>query len=276
MTSAAGGVLLVGCGKMGGALLSGWIEAGRTPASITVVEPEASSFRKATAALPAGIAHAKSPHELSGAYKPDIVVIAVKPQIMDEVVPNFRRFAQDGAVVLSIAAGRTIDYFQDALGKRAAIVRSMPNTAAAIGRGITAVIANAYVSAAQHALCEELLKAVGDVVWVTDEEQMDAVTAVSGSGPAYVFLMTECLAKAGVEAGLPAKLAAQLARATVAGAGALLVVSPEEPKKLRENVTSPGGTTEAALKVLMAPEALPALMTKAVAAAAKRSHDLAQ
>lgn len=276
MTSTAGGVLLVGCGKMGGALLSGWIEAGRAPASITVVEPEASSFAKATAALPAGIGHAKSPHELSGAYKPDIVVLAVKPQIMDEVAPNFRRFAQEGAAVLSIAAGRTIDYFQDALGKRSAIVRAMPNTAAAIGRGITAAIANAYVSAPQHALCQELLMAVGEVVWVTDEEQMDAVTAVSGSGPAYVFLLTECMAKAGVEAGLPPKLAAQLARATVAGAGALLVVSPEEPGKLRENVTSPGGTTEAALKVLMAPGALPALMTKAIAAAAKRSHELAQ
>ncbi len=276
MTSAAGGVLLVGCGKMGGALLSGWIDAGRAPASITVVEPEASSFRKATAALPPGIAHVTSPHELSGAYKPDIVVIAVKPQIMDEVVPNFRRFAQEGVAVLSIAAGRTIDYFQDALGKRSAIVRAMPNTAASIGRGITAAIANAYVSAPQHALCEQLLTAVGEVVWVTDEEQMDAVTAVSGSGPAYVFLLTECMAKAGIEAGLPPKLAAQLARATVAGAGALLVVSPEEPRKLRENVTSPGGTTEAALKVLMAPDALPMLMTKAIAAATKRSHELAQ
>jgi pyrroline-5-carboxylate reductase len=276
MTSAAGGVLLVGCGKMGGALLSGWIEAGRAPASITVVEPEASSFRKAVAALPAGIAHVKSPHELSGAYKPDVVVLAVKPQIMDEVAPNFRRFAQDGVAVLSIAAGRTIDYFQDALGKRAAIVRAMPNTAASIGRAVTAVIANAYVSAPQHALCEQLLQAVGEVLWVTDEEQMDAVTALSGSGPAYVFLLTECMAKAGADAGLPPNLAAQLARATVAGAGALLVVSPEEPKKLRENVTSPGGTTEAALKVLMAPDAFPALLTKAVAAATKRSHELAQ
>lgn len=276
MTSAAGGVLLVGCGKMGGALLSGWIEAGRAPASITVVEPEASSFAKATAALPAGLAHVKSPHELSGAYQPDIVVLAVKPQSMDEVAPNFRRFAQEGAAVLSIAAGRTIDSFHDALGKRSAIVRAMPNTAASIGRGITAAIANAYVSAPQHALCEQLLTAVGEVVWVTDEEQMDAVTAVSGSGPAYVFLLTECMAQAGEAVGLPPKLAAQLARATVAGAGALLVVSPEEPRKLRENVTSPGGTTEAALKVLMAPDALQALMTKAIAAAAKRSRELAQ
>jgi len=206
MTSAAGGILLVGCGKMGGALLSGWIDAGRAPASICIVEPEAATFAKAVSSLPAGIGHVKSPHELSGAYRADIVVVAVKPQIMDEVAPNLRRFAQDGVAVLSIAAGRTIDYFQDALGKRAAIVRAMPNTAASIGRGITAAIANAYVSADQHALCDELLAAVGEVVWLTDEGQMDAVTAVSGSGPAYVFLLAECLAKAGEEAGLPAKL----------------------------------------------------------------------
>jgi len=276
MTSAAGGILLVGCGKMGGALLSGWIDAGRAPGSICVVEPEDATFAKAVSPLPAGIGHVKSPHELSGAYRPDIVVVAVKPQIMDEVAPNLRRFAQDGIAVLSIAAGRTIDYFQDALGKRAAIVRAMPNTAASIGRGITAAIANAYVGADQHALCDALLAAVGEVVWLTDEGQMDAVTAVSGSGPAYVFLLAECLAKAGEEAGLPQKLAAQLARATVAGAGALLVTSPEEPAKLRQNVTSPGGTTEAALKVLMARGGLQALMTKAVAAATKRSHELAQ
>lgn len=276
MTSAAGRILLVGCGKMGGALLSGWIEAGRAPAAITVVEPEASSFAKAIAALPFGIGHANSPHDLSDAYRPDIVVLAVKPQIMDEVAPNFRRFAEDGVVVLSIAAGRTIDYFHDALGKRAAIVRAMPNTAASIGRGITAAIANAYVSAAQHALCEELLRAVGEVVWLTDEEQMDAVTAVSGSGPAYAFLLAECLAQAGAAAGLPAPLAARLARATVAGAGAMLAVLPDEPAKLRQNVTSPGGTTAAALAILTAPDGLQALMSKAVAAAAKRSRELAQ
>jgi len=276
MTSAAGGLLLVGCGKMGGALLSGWIEAGRSPSSITVVEPEAAAFRKAVSSLPEGINHVTSPHALSGAYSPAMIVLAVKPQIMDEVVPNFRRFAQDGVAVLSIAAGRSIDYFQDALGKRAAIVRAMPNTASAIGSGITAAIANAYVSAEQHALCDQLLTAVGEVVWLTDEAHMDAVTAVSGSGPAYVFLLTECMAKAGEEAGLPPNLAMQLARATVAGAGAMLVVSPEEAAKLRQNVTSPGGTTEAALKVLMAPDGLQQIMTRAVAAAAKRSHELAQ
>ncbi|MCW5771725.1 MAG: pyrroline-5-carboxylate reductase [Rhodospirillaceae bacterium] len=276
MTSAAGGVLLVGCGKMGGALLNGWIEAGRAPHSICIVEPDDVAFANTVASLPDGIGHVKSPHDLSGAYRPSVVVLAVKPQIMDEVAPSFRRFAQEGAAILSIAAGRTIDYFQDALGKRAAIVRAMPNTPASIGRGISAAIANAYVTAEHHALCNELLTAVGEVVWVRDEEQMDAVTAVSGSGPAYVFLLAECMAKAGEEAGLPPALAAQLARATVAGAGAMLLVSPEEPGKLRKNVTSPGGTTEAALKVLMAPDGLAPLLVKAVAAAAKRSHELAQ
>jgi pyrroline-5-carboxylate reductase len=276
MTSAAGGVMLVGCGKMGGALLSGWIDSGRSPATITVVEPDAAAYAKAVSPLSDGFVHVASPHELSGAYRPSVIVLAVKPQAMDEVAPSFRRFADDGAAVLSIAAGRTIDYFHDALGKRAAIVRAMPNTAAAIGRGITAAIANAYVTAEHHALCQALLAAVGEVVWLTDEGQMDAVTAVSGSGPAYVFLLTECLAKAGEAAGLPPPLAAQLARATVAGAGALLVVSPEEPAKLRKNVTSPGGTTEAALRILMAQDGLAPLMAKAVAAAAQRSHELAQ
>ena len=276
MTSAAGGVMLVGCGKMGGALLNGWIEAGRSPATITIVEPDAATYAKAVSSLPDGFVHVTSPHELSGAYRPSVIVLAVKPQAMDEVAPSFRRFVDEGATVLSIAAGRTVDYFQDALGKRAAIVRAMPNTAAAIGRGITAAIANAHVTAEHHALCDALLTAVGDVVWLTDEGQMDAVTAVSGSGPAYVFLLTECMAKAGEAAGLPAALAAQLARATVAGAGALLVVSPEEPDKLRKNVTSPGGTTEAALKILMAPDGLAPLMAKAIAAAAQRSHELAQ
>jgi pyrroline-5-carboxylate reductase len=276
MSNAAGGVLLVGCGKMGTALLSGWIEAGYDSRLITVVEPEAAAFARAISSLPSGIAHAKSPHELSGAYQPSVVVLAVKPQSMDEVAPSFRKYAQDGAVILSVAAGRTIDYFQDALGKRVAIVRAMPNTAASIGRGISAVIANPYVSAQQHALCEKLLSAVGEVVWLTDEEQMDAVTALSGSGPAYVFLLTECMTKAGEEAGLPAPLAAQLARATVSGSGALLAVSPEDPARLRKNVTSPGGTTEAALKILLGPGGLQALMSKAIAAAAARSRELAR
>ncbi len=272
--AAAGGVLLVGCGKMGGALLDGWIEGGRDPGSIVVVEPSAAVFARATASAPAGILRYTSPHEISGAYHPEIVVLAVKPQSMDEVAPNYRRFADDGAVILSIAAGRTIDYFHDALGKKAAIVRAMPNTPAAIGRGITGVIGNAYVTARHHALCEALLAAVGEVVWLTDEEQIDIVTAVSGSGPAYVFLLAECLAKAGEAAGLPPALAARFARATVTGSGELLAMSPEEPGKLRKNVTSPGGTTEAALAVLMASDGLEALMIAAVRAAADRSRAL--
>lgn len=273
--AAAGGVLLVGCGKMGGALLDGWIEGGRDPGSVVVVEPSAAVFARATASAPAGILRYASPHEISGAYHPEIVVLAVKPQSMDEVAPNYRRFADDGAVILSIAAGRTIDYFHDALGKKAAIVRAMPNTPAAIGRGITGVIGNAYVSARHHALCEALLAAVGEVVWLTDEEQIDIVTAVSGSGPAYVFLLAEVLAAAGIRAGLPAELAQRLARVTVSGSGELLHQSAESAEQLRRNVTSPNGTTAAALAVLMAEPGLKELMEKAVAAATNRSRELA-
>ncbi len=275
MTSAAGGILLVGCGKMGGALLNGWIEGGRSPSTITVVEPEAANFARATSALPAGILHVESPHSMSGAVRPAVIVLAVKPQSMDEVVAQYRRFGDGDAVFLSIAAGKTIKYYGRALGKKTAIVRAMPNTPAAIGRGITAAIANPFVSPDQHALCHALLGAVGDVVWLTDEAGMDAVTAVSGSGPAYVFHLVEAMTAAGIAAGLPAEIAARLARATVSGAGELLHLQPDEPAILRKNVTSPGGTTEAALKILMANDGLTALMTKAIAAAAARSHELA-
>jgi pyrroline-5-carboxylate reductase len=275
MTTAAGGVLLVGCGKMGGALLNGWIEGGRSPATITVVEPEAANFARATSALPDGIVRVESPHALSGAARPEAIVLAVKPQSMDDVVPQYRRFGEGDAVFVSIAAGKPIKYYSRALGRKTPVVRAMPNTPAAIGRGITAAIANPYVSPEQHAICHALLGAVGEVVWLTDEAGMDAVTAVSGSGPAYVFLLVEAMTAAGVAAGLPAETAARLARATVCGAGELMHLTPDEPATLRKNVTSPGGTTEAALKVLMAEDGLKALMTKAIAAAAARSHELA-
>ncbi len=275
MTTAAGGVLLVGCGKMGGALLTGWIEGGHDAASIVVIEPDAAGFARAVASLPDGLVRHETPHDLSGAFRPAVVVFAVKPQAVDEVVPSYRRFAGGRTVFLSIAAGRTIDCFEDALGKKTPVVRAMPNMPAAIGHGITAAIGNAHVTVEQHDLCDRLLRAVGEVVWVIDENQMDAVTAVSGSGPAYVFLLVEYLAEAGAAAGLPAPLARRLARATVSGAGELLGLSPDEPGQLRKNVTSPGGTTEAALKVLMADDGLKALMVRAVAAAATRSRVLA-
>jgi pyrroline-5-carboxylate reductase len=203
------------------------------------------------------------------------IVFAVKPQIAPEAVPALAPCLGAGTIVVSIMAGRTLAFLERALPQRAALVRAMPNTPAAIGRGITVAVPNAKVSARQRELVHALLSATGAVEWIADEALMDAVTAVSGSGPAYVFLLAEALAQAGMAAGLPADLAAKLARATVAGSGELLHRSPIEPATLRQNVTSPGGTTAAALDVLMAPDGLGALMDKAVAAATRRSRELA-
>lgn len=276
MSGTGSSLLLVGCGKMGAALLAGWLARGTAGAhaSVTIVEPAAA----ATAAFRGkpGVTIVTEPGAVPAATSPSVVVFATKPQGMDAVVPTYRRFAGPGAVFLSIAAGRTLDFFQRHLGAEAAVVRSMPNTPAAVGRGITVACANSRVSAAQTSTCSELLSAVGEVAWVDDEALIDAVTAVSGSGPAYVFLLAECLAKAGVEAGLPADLATRLARATVSGSGELLHRATEAAEQLRRNVTSPGGTTAAALEALMAPgSGLQELMTRAVAAAARRSRELA-
>jgi pyrroline-5-carboxylate reductase len=205
---------------------------------------------------------------------PDAVVFAVKPQIISDIVPAYRRFVRPQTVFMSIAAGTTIGNLVQHLGD-AAIVRVMPNTPAAIGRAISVACANDHVTAAQRELCGALLAAIGESTWIDDEGLLDAVTAVSGSGPAYVFLLIETLAEAGVKAGLPSELALHLARATVAGAGELARVSHESPARLRENVTSPGGTTRAALDVLMAETGLAALMDRAVAAATARSRELA-
>jgi len=269
-------LVLVGCGKMGGALLRGWCAPGRDdsaagldPAGVLVVDPQADP-----ADLPAGVTVLRDATALPADLRPDAVVLAVKPQMMDAVLPAYARFAGTGTF-LSIAAGRTIGYFETHLGAGAAIVRSMPNTPAAIGRGITVAVANARVDAAGRALCDRLLQAAGAVAWVEDEGLLDAVTAVSGSGPAYVFLLVECLAAAGAAAGLPADLAMTLARATVSGAGELMHRSPEPADQLRRNVTSPNGTTQAALEVLMASPGLAGLMDQAVAAATRRSRELA-
>ena len=267
-----GEILLVGCGKMGGAMLEGWLARGIV-AHATVVEPgpgAANFARRPDVAL-----HAEAT-ALAPDLKPDVLVFAVKPQMMNTVAPHYRRFAGAATVMLSIAAGKTIGYFERQLGSDAAIVRAMPNTPASVGRGITISCANARVTAAQRGLCDRLLAAIGEIGWVEDEALIDAVTAVSGSGPAYVFLLIECMAEAGVAAGLPAELAMRLARATVAGSGELARLSSEPPAVLRQNVTSPGGTTRAALDVLMAPGGLAALMTKAIAAAAARSRELAE
>ncbi len=272
MSAERQGLLLVGCGKMGGAMLSGWL-AGGEKGPFIIVEPNAGAV-SAFAGKP-GVTIVAEAAAIDPAFKPEIVVVAVKPQMMTKALPVLRRFAGPGTVFLSIAAGTTIANFTDHLGPEALIVRAMPNTPAQVGRGASVGCAGPRVSADQRAACERLLRAVGSVGWVEDERLIDSVTAVSGSGPAYVFLLVECLAQAGREAGLPDELAMKLARATIEGAGELLHQSPEPPATLRQNVTSPNGTTAAALAVLMAPDGLQPLMTKAVAAAAKRSRELA-
>jgi pyrroline-5-carboxylate reductase len=256
---------------MGSALLRGWIDGGQALGAIAAIEPDATQRKilKSETGLEA-VADAAA---LPKGFRPGVVVLAVKPQLMAEVLPAYSRYAGD-AVFLSIAAGTTIAKLRSLLGGAAAVVRSMPNLPAAIGRGFTVACAGPGVTAAQRDQCGMLLSAVGEVAWIEDESLMDAVTAVSGSGPAYVFLLAECLAEAGVEAGLDPKLALRLARATVAGSGALLDAAPEHPAQLRENVTSRGGTTAAALSVLMAAEGLGALLKRAVAAAAKRAREL--
>jgi pyrroline-5-carboxylate reductase len=266
-----GPLLLVGCGKMGGALLRGWLERGVAVADVVVVEPGADNAAE-TAAL--GVTVVADAAAVDPSFAPAVVVLAVKPQVMDEVIPPYARHAGQ-ACYLSIAAGRTIASFEAHFGADAAIVRAMPNTPAAVGRGATVLCPNAAVNDGQRDACADLLRAVGEVDWITDEGLMDAVTAVSGSGPAYVFLMIEALAAAGVDAGLPEDLAVRLARATVAGAGELARQSEENAGQLRVNVTSPGGTTAAALDVLMGEAGLPDLMRKAVRAAADRSRELA-
>lgn len=267
-----GPVLLAGAGKMGAAMLAGWLARGLDPAQVFIQEP---NLQGEAADIAAKNAIATDAVFQTLPAPPAVIVAAVKPQVMDQVFPGLARLAGPGTVTLSIAAGKSIASFERHLASGAAVVRAMPNSPAAIGRGITGAIANGGVTVAQKDLCEELLRAVGDVVWVSDETLIDAVTAVSGSGPAYVFLLTECLAEAGRRAGLDAELAMQLARATVSGSGELMHGSSLSAATLRQNVTSPGGTTAAALGVLMRdPGGLQALMTEAVAAAQKRGREL--
>ena len=266
-------VALVGGGRMGGALLAGWLSGGAAAADdVVVVEPAAGTAEALRRA------HGVRVGDASGAIgdAPAAVVFAVKPQAIGGVLPHYAALAAgpQPPVFLSIAAGTTLAALARGLGARAAIVRAMPNTPAAIGRGITAACANSRVSPDMTALCTRLLAAVGEVEWLDDEGAMDAVTAVSGSGPAYAFLLIECLADAGAAAGLEPALAQRLARATVAGAGALATRSEDSAAALRRNVTSPGGTTAAALEVLMGENGLAPLMTEAVRAAARRSRAL--
>ncbi len=265
---------LVGAGKMGGALLGGWLAAKMEPKDIAVVEPDPDTASRVRERF--GVATVAGADALDSTKAPDAIVLAVKPQIMDEVAPRYSAYKARDVVFMSIAAGRTVASLERHLGADAAIVRAMPNTPAQVGRGISVAFANAPVTAAQRALCDDLLGAVGEVAWVDDEALLDPVTAVSGSGPGYVFLFIECLAQAGAEAGLPDALAMRLARATVIGAGELARRSDEPADRLRQNVTSPGGTTEAALEVLMARDGLRQLLGRAVEAATARSKALAR
>lgn len=267
-----GPLLLIGCGKMGGALLSGWLERGVDPRNVYILDPNPAALE------PFGnkpLNHVQDLSELPSDLKPALVMLAVKPQQMDDVLPDLRRFVGPETVFLSIVAGKTIGYFSSQLGAEAAIVRAMPNTPSAVGRGVSVLVAGAQVTDQQKRFCQDLMAAVGLADWVEDEDQMNAVTAVSGGGPAYVFYMIECLAKAGEEAGLPREVAERIARATVTGSGELVHTSSETPAQLRKNVSSPGGTTVEALAVLMDEEGLEPLMVKAIAAATRRSRELA-
>lgn len=260
-------LLLIGCGKMGGALLQGWLKAGLSGDAVKVIDPYLEEIKDGSLY--------KSISDVPEGLKPGFIVLAVKPQMMDQAMADLKSLDCDNAVFLSIAAGKTIGYFERHMGQDAAIIRAMPNTPAAIGRGITVGCANKNVSKAQKAVCHDLLKAAGVVEWVKEEGLIDAVTAVSGSGPAYVFHLVETLAGAGEAIGLDPELAKKLAMHTICGAGALLEQSGQDATELRINVTSPNGTTEAALNVLMGEDGLAKLMTKAVRAAHKRSKELA-
>jgi len=262
---ARGGLVLLGCGKMGSALLRGWLEGGLPPASVHVIEPRPSDWLQASGVHINGDLPAH----------PAIVLIAVKPQMMGEALPAIAAMGNGATLFVSIAAGTPISALEAALGAQSPVIRAMPNTPAAVGQGISAIIGNAQATPAHLDMAETLLSAVGQVVRLDSEEQMDAVTGLSGSGPAYVFHLIECLADAGAAQGLPPDLAMQLAKATVAGASALAKAAEESPAQLRINVTSPNGTTQAGLEVLMDAETgLPPLIARTVAAATRRSREL--
>ncbi len=261
------GLVLLGCGKMGSAMLQGWLTRGVDAASVHVIDPFPSDWLKAT-----GVS-------INGAIPaaPAVVLIAIKPQMMAEAVPQLAEDANPNTVFLSVAAGTAISFFEAKLGKDIPIIRAMPNTPAAIGKGITAIVGNAVSTEAHLDLAEGLLSAVGQVVRLSSEDQIDAVTGVSGSGPAYVFHLIETMAAAGVAEGLSPELAMSLAKATVAGAGALAEAAEEDPAQLRVNVTSPGGTTAEALRVLMDENTgFPPLLKRAVKAATQRGRELSK
>lgn len=265
-----GRVLLVGAGKMGGAMLEGWLDLGLDPARAAVIDPAPPAE---VAALIEARGVALNP--LNGG-PPAVMLLAVKPQVAPDVLARVAGLADAGTLIVSVMAGRTLGFLESYFPAGAAVVRSIPNTPAAIGRGVTVAVANGAVSPDQMNIADALLRATGGVEWVEDEALIDVATAVSGSGPAYVFLLAEALAAAGAQAGLPADMADRLARATVAGAGELMVRTGIDPAQLRRNVTSPNGTTAAALAVLMDEDkGFGPLLAEAVAAAARRSRELA-
>jgi pyrroline-5-carboxylate reductase len=258
---------LIGAGNMGSALLAGWVKAGDW--SLTVFDPKPSEKIQSLA-----VAGQISLNPDAANLSPDIIVLALKPQVLAEVLGGYPFAANTDALVVSVAAGKEISFYKEILGGSAAVVRAMPNTPAAIGLGISVAVASSEVSEAQKGEAERLLQAVGEVAWTDKEADLNAVTALSGSGPAYVFLMIEAMTAAGVEQGLDASLARQLALLTVRGSGELAVQSGLDAAELRENVTSPGGTTAAALEILMRDDGLPDLMRRAIEAATKRAKEL--
>lgn len=272
LKSLSGPVVLLGCGKMGSAMLEGWLKLGLPADKAVVLDPNLSA--EAVAALAAqGVSVNPEPSAIA---TPAVLLLAVKPQVAPDALPAVAPLVKHGTLVVSVMAGRTIAFMAGVFGAEAAIVRSIPNTPAAIGRGVSVAVAAPTVTQAQKDLTAALLGAIGIVEWVDDEALMDAATAVSGSGPAYAFLLAEVMAKAGAAAGLPPDLAARIARATVAGAGALMDDSDLPAATLRQNVTSPGGTTAAALAILMDEgRGFPPLMVEAVAAATRRGKELA-
>lgn len=263
-------ILLVGAGNMGFAMLKGWREKG-SALEIHVIEPDEALCARAAQVCDRAVSKAQ---DLGGGLHFDVVVLAVKPQILRSVLPAFRAMADAGATFLSVAAGIAIETLAAGLGERAAIIRCMPNTPASIGAGMIGCFANSNVSAAMHDLAARLLATSGEVVFVDHESEMDAITAVSGSGPAYVFYFIECLIEAGRRAGLTSELAEKLAIQTVVGASQLAKASEAKPAVLREQVTSPNGTTAAGLNVLMASHKLENLVIDTVDAARRRSVEL--
>lgn len=262
-------VVLVGAGNMGGAMLKSWVAKGMSPENITVLDPGISEQVK-SALLKSKIWHAETPSNISAT---DVLILAIKPQMMDKVLPTLSGLIKDNTVVVSVAAGTTLSTISDTLGDVAAI-RVMPNTPSLVLRGMSVGCANPKTTQEQLNHVDALMSAIGMIEWVDDEKLIDAVTAVSGSGPAYVFHLAECMAEAGVKAGLPEELSMKLAVQTISGAGELLRLSNDTPATLRKNVTSPNGTTAAALEVLMGEEGMSPLLEKAIMAAKKRSEEL--